>query len=56
MDKKTIDLLVEIEKPSKIFNELFKGVFKSEINPVFYQKKNIKKENKLEPLENLFDW
>lgn len=56
MDKKTIDLLVETEKPSEMFNELFKGMFKNDINPVFSKKKNIKTKNKLEPIENLFDW
>ncbi|EDT7306831.1 hypothetical protein AHU15_004794 [Salmonella enterica subsp. enterica] len=56
MDKKIIDLLVETEKPSEMFNELFKGMFVSDINPVVSKKKNIKTKNKLEPIENLFDW
>ncbi|EJQ9549112.1 hypothetical protein NYF93_004440 [Salmonella enterica] len=56
MDKKTIDLLVETEKPSEMFNDLFKGMFKNDINPVVSKKKNIKTKNKLEPIENLFDW
>lgn len=56
MDKKIIDLLVETEKPSEMFNELFKGMFERDINPVVSKKKNIKTKNKLEPIENLFDW
>lgn len=56
MDKKIIDLLVKTEKPSEMFNELFKGMFESDINPVVSKKKNIKTKNKLEPIENLFDW